>query len=49
MPDPHSTLVTFERDKVSKEKIKGEIVNFILRTAREFATRQTQTKVDPDM
>jgi hypothetical protein len=27
-------------DKLSKEKMKGEMIGFMMKTAREFATRQ---------
>ena len=39
MPDPSSQSM---RDSESKEKLKCEIVQFLIRTAREFATRQTK-------
>lgn len=35
-----------EDDIVVKEKIKGEVVRFLIRTAREFATRQLHQEVD---
>ena len=45
MPDEHTE--TYSSDDVkSKMAMKGEIFNFIIRTASEFATRQT-TAVDP--
>jgi hypothetical protein len=35
-----------ESEKLVKEQIKGQLVNFVVRTAREFATRQTG-KLEP--
>eukprot|EP01052_Picozoa_sp_SAG31_P009052 SAG31_NODE_468_length_15250_cov_5.304138_6_plen_1372_part_00 len=39
MPDALATDA--ETEKIVKEQIKGQLVNFVVRTAREFATRQT--------
>jgi len=47
IPDATSTLLSSEQEKSSKEKVKGELIRFIIRTARDFATRQVQTKSDP--
>jgi hypothetical protein len=45
MPDEHTETYSTD-DLLSKMAMKGEIFNFIIRTASEFATRQT-TAVDP--
>ena len=42
MPDAAASLVS-THDSQSKMKIKGEIVNFLIKTAFEFTTRQTRT------
>ncbi|CAE7238243.1 RNF213 [Symbiodinium microadriaticum] len=44
MPDAHTGARTLEEDTRSKRKIKGEILQFVIRTAGEFATRQTEMK-----
>lgn len=48
MPDSSNALRTLEEDTRMKRKIKGEVVQFIISTAREFATRQTLPKRDPE-
>ena len=45
MPDAHTGIKTLEEDTRSKRKIKGEILQFIIRTAGEFATRQSKVKL----
>eukprot|EP00339_Tiarina_fusa_P012556 CAMPEP_0117006680 /NCGR_PEP_ID=MMETSP0472-20121206/6824_1 /TAXON_ID=693140 ORGANISM="Tiarina fusus, Strain LIS" /NCGR_SAMPLE_ID=MMETSP0472 /ASSEMBLY_ACC=CAM_ASM_000603 /LENGTH=1949 /DNA_ID=CAMNT_0004708219 /DNA_START=485 /DNA_END=6331 /DNA_ORIENTATION=+ len=44
MPDKYSER---DDDEDGKAKIKGEVIQFLIRTAREFATRQ-QHKEEPD-
>lgn len=44
MPDANAGDRTLEEDTRTKRKIKGEIIYFILRTAVEFATRQSKLK-----
>jgi hypothetical protein len=49
MPDTHIKLMSVEFDTAMKRRVKGEMVNFIIKTAREFATRQTVVGTgDPD-
>lgn len=48
MPDAHTGVRTLEEDTRSKRKIKGEIMQFIIRTAEEFATRQSEVKHTAD-
>lgn len=50
MPDEAIQLMTLEFDTAMKHRVKGEMINFMIKTAREFATRQTSTKeeVDPN-
>ena len=50
LPDNEPQLMTRAFDTAMKERVKGEMVYFILNTARNFATRQTSKKpeYDPD-
>jgi hypothetical protein len=48
MPDAKAGVRTLEEDTRTKRKIKGEIIQFILRTAVEFATRQSKLKLFSD-
>jgi hypothetical protein len=45
MPDTHIKLMTVEFDTAMKARVKGEMINFIIKTAREFATRQVNSRV----
>jgi len=45
MPDKKAVLVTNDKDAAEKGKVKGELLRFVIRTAREFATRQVSTVV----
>ncbi|CAK9251645.1 unnamed protein product [Sphagnum jensenii] len=48
LPDDGIKLMTLEFDSAMKARVKGEMINFIITTAREFATRQTSQKFDND-
>ncbi len=49
MPDKSNELKTLSEDTANKTKIKGEIISFMITTAREFATRQQkQIRVIPN-
>lgn len=50
MPDDSIQLMTLEFDTAMKHRVKGEMIKFMIKTAREFATRQTTIKelLEPD-
>lgn len=50
MPDIHIKLMTLQFDTAMKARVKGEMINFVIKTAREFVTRQvTKTESDERM
>jgi hypothetical protein len=49
LPDPGLRLMTPAFDEKMKARIKGEMINFLIKTSREFATRQNvDDSFDPD-
>lgn len=48
LADTDIKLMSLEFDMAMKARIKGELVNFIINTAREFATRPSAAPADPE-